>query len=832
METLFVVRALNDHAPSLLSLLGLLAVKGAIVLAAAFLVTLALRRASAASRHLVWSLAFAAILLMTVLAYVLPPWPVPLVSTLVDQGYRLHEQMRRSDSMPEIATDRPSDGKTVSEPMPNPNQENFANPGLLHADQARGFTESGAPDTSPISTWPSWIIGLWIAGVAVTVARRLVGRLRVAWLTHRGHLVQEGPWIQLLHSLCDEVGVARSVRLFRSDRATVPMTWGLIKPKILLPADAETWPFERRRSVLMHEVAHIKRLDVLTQAAAQIVCSLYWFNPLVGLAYRQFVKEREHACDDFVLRTGTKPSTYASILLDLASSAQPALTSVATVAMARSSQLEGRLLAILDPRLRRTVLTRFTVAAAALVVFTVVVPLAAMRPVAESPEPSNFSPPIRPKETPTPSAMTQAALKAEPEPSSSPGVPAGAKSAPQSTASAQESAQTSQEKKSTSATKDDDTTSLVIRSLGEALSDPSLEVAVEAAETLSRIRDARALEALATALQDERREVRKAAIKALARLEDRQAVRHLLPALQDPDWEIRQYAAWALGEIEDPAAVAPLGEALTDSNLEVRKAAVEALAEIEDRRAVPALSKALTDDDWQVRHHAARALGKIEDPAALDALGSLVNDPIAEVRKAVVWALGEIEDPRAVPTLQKLLQDEHPEIRRMVVRALGEIEDPTAVPPLSEAVKDADPEVREMAAWALGEIGDPRAVGALLGVTEDSHWQIRRRAVWALGEIEDRRAVAAVVGRLSDEHREVRKTAARALGEFADPGAVDALIKGLLDTDWEVRKYAAHALGEIADPRATEPLTQALKDENKEVRRAAARALGELKWGN
>ena len=87
---------------------------------------------------------------------------------------------------------------------------------------------------------------------------------------------------------------------------------------LLVPAEAEAWPDERRRLVLLHELAHVRRWDWLTQLVAHVACAMYWFNPLVWLAARQMRIERERACDDLVLASGAKASDYAQELLALA----------------------------------------------------------------------------------------------------------------------------------------------------------------------------------------------------------------------------------------------------------------------------------------------------------------------------------------------------------------------------------------------------------------------------------------------------------------------------------------------------------------------------------
>ena len=157
----------------------------------------------------------------------------------------------------------------------------------------------------------------------------------------------------------EEVGIRLGVRtegdiVVQGGEALMPMTWGWLYPVVLLPAEAEVWTTDRRRDVLLHEMAHILRFDCLTQAVAQWACAVYWFNPLAWLAAARMRKERERACDDMVLAAGVRPSDYALLLVEMAREYRSGRSAaLAAVSMARSSHLEGRLRAILDPTLRR-----------------------------------------------------------------------------------------------------------------------------------------------------------------------------------------------------------------------------------------------------------------------------------------------------------------------------------------------------------------------------------------------------------------------------------------------------------------------------------------------
>jgi uncharacterized protein (TIGR03435 family) len=123
-----------------------------------------------------------------------------------------------------------------------------------------------------------------------------------------------------------------------------------------MPAGASSWPSERLRAVLLHELAHVRRHDCLTQLLARVTCSMYWFHPVVWLAARRLRVERERACDDIVLASGVRGSDYAGHLVDIARAAVSPRSRFAAggVAMAHRRRLEERLSFILNPHVPRT----------------------------------------------------------------------------------------------------------------------------------------------------------------------------------------------------------------------------------------------------------------------------------------------------------------------------------------------------------------------------------------------------------------------------------------------------------------------------------------------
>lgn len=180
--------------------------------------------------------------------------------------------------------------------------------------------------------------------------------------------------------LKDALQISRGVDILEGEPGSMPMVCGLIRPAVFLPIDAAEWSQDRRRIVLLHELAHVRRGDLLAHVLARTALSLYWWNPLAWSAWRALLKERERATDDMVLNLGARASDYAAHLLEIARTMQsPSAGWAASIAVARRSQLEGRLTAILDSSVNRTSPGRAWAVAASLLAIALIVPLAAVR---------------------------------------------------------------------------------------------------------------------------------------------------------------------------------------------------------------------------------------------------------------------------------------------------------------------------------------------------------------------------------------------------------------------------------------------------------------------
>ncbi|HEX8317214.1 M56 family metallopeptidase [Longimicrobium sp.] len=367
------------------------AVRGTLVLLAALAATGLMRRSSASARHLVWLAALAALLLLPLARSFVPEWRVlPLPTAPIA-------------SAPAVAS---------------------APASIDQSSASITSSASGPASTAPAAAavpaqrwWVSmdWIrlaLMVWAAGVLLFGLRLAYGVARIRWIERRATELTDDEWVTLTDGLARRLRLGRIVRLLREPAATVPMTWGVFHPVVLLPAESDQWEAERRRVVLAHELAHVGRWDAATQWIAHLALVVFWFNPLVWVAARKLREEREHACDDAVLAIGTRAADYADHLLDIVRKLGSSNGPTPALAMARRSQFEGRLLAILDNAVRRNGVSRTAGLATAAAALVCMLPLAALRPAPAAEVPvttaarSTDQPPVSKPRIETPGVAT------------------------------------------------------------------------------------------------------------------------------------------------------------------------------------------------------------------------------------------------------------------------------------------------------------------------------------------------------------------------------------------------------------------------------------------
>jgi TonB family protein len=329
-------------------------VKSSLIVVVTFLAVLLLRRQSAATRHMVLTAGLICALTFPLFAAVLPEWHPVAIS---DYSYGINSLQ----IVPESSV----------------------------KSSARSIVAPEAHVLPSLDTTAFWV---WLTGSVIAVLVHLIRVASVEWMVRGSQPLTSGRLIAAAATSASALNLRRPVRLLQNQRAVLG-TWGVVRPQLLLPHNIHQCSDERLSIVLIHELAHVKRLDWLVQMLAESARVIYWFNPLFWLLCRRLRGESEQACDDVVLDLGTDGKTYAAHLLDIArarKNSERAWTPI--LAMAQSPNLERRFLAMLNPSLNHSRTTRTSVLIAFAMAICVTLPVAAMHGRAQAPVRVSSSP--------------------------------------------------------------------------------------------------------------------------------------------------------------------------------------------------------------------------------------------------------------------------------------------------------------------------------------------------------------------------------------------------------------------------------------------------------
>ena len=257
-----------------------------VFIAAGVAATLALLRARSSSvQHATWVAVLCAMLLMPVL-----PWFIPAIGI--------------PGRIPAIALPSPQTIEVTGESrLPNRPTSIAVTPLGTRGDR---MPEPSRASTKPASRldWPGMLAGLYALVLAFFFIRLAAG------------------WFALRRVLRGSVRVALAGRppIFESPSIASPLTLGVLRPSIVLPIGWRVWPRPKRRAILVHEIAHIRRRDPLFRFLSQVQCCIFWFNPVSFWLRNRLASTSEHACDEAAVRVTGQPQRYAEILIDVAKS--------------------------------------------------------------------------------------------------------------------------------------------------------------------------------------------------------------------------------------------------------------------------------------------------------------------------------------------------------------------------------------------------------------------------------------------------------------------------------------------------------------------------------
>jgi len=320
------------------------------LLVMAWVLAMALRKQSAALRHRAWAAGILSSLALPVFAPLLPAWhSAALAGAAVWGPAGLMAVRARSGNFPAMVVNAMVVNASAVSPL-------FGKLAVI-------------------------LLLIWLFGFFVLALKIAGGLARLARASAQAKPQLQNDWQGLAAEFSHSLKVARRVRVLQcANPLAMPITWGVFRPVVIVPASASDWPESRQRMVLFHELTHIARYDWLLQICAELARCLYWFHPLSWIAAGNLRHESERACDDAVLNSGIAASDYATQLLDLARTLENSSRIwVTALAVARPSTLERRFIAMLNPSINRNQMSRgaglFTVFAA----LCFLLPLAALR---------------------------------------------------------------------------------------------------------------------------------------------------------------------------------------------------------------------------------------------------------------------------------------------------------------------------------------------------------------------------------------------------------------------------------------------------------------------
>lgn len=302
-----------------------LLIKSTLLLSLTCLLLLAMRNASASLKHWMISLTLIGLLILPFCIHFLPDLEVEV-------PHYEETFLNKKETIPTtLSTDRQA-GHTEPNPIIT-TTENFPIPPTFKKEA----TSTASQSILSYVHVGYLIVGIWCLGCLIGLWQLLLGIYKIYRIT----LTSED--FSLAYSNNSEVSILTNKEI------QTPMTWGFKNGVILLPKEAKEWSNETLETVLLHELAHIKRKDYWVHILSLISACFYWFHPMVWWMKKQQILEREKACDEYVLREGLSNLSYAQHLIAVARNLSTASQRQINYAlpMASASQLKQRITAIL-----------------------------------------------------------------------------------------------------------------------------------------------------------------------------------------------------------------------------------------------------------------------------------------------------------------------------------------------------------------------------------------------------------------------------------------------------------------------------------------------------
>ncbi|WP_372898771.1 M56 family metallopeptidase, partial [Stieleria sp.] len=359
--------AWGDSHPSF-ALLCVWIIRAAVVVLTAWIIQRLARSRSSSVRHCVWIGAFGALVLLIPQLLTAIPIRIPVqVQSSTPNETRVPSASAGNSSERSLAVeapvDRPWNATDANASGFDPAPRTAASPAqavptsdVVAAASTRQRPGVIVPKESSIVFIMIVVYGV---GLLSGLARIVVSGLRLRrFASNASSFSQEHR--ALAQSCAARLGLRSPPQCRVSMDVSMPLTFGVIRPIVLVPIDFQSFTVDQQRHCLLHEMAHVARRDACWNWLAEITTAVYWFHPSVHWARWQLRRSREDAADDAVVRSGERASAYSRSLLEItqnivASDSQP------VAAVHSGTNLQNRIGRLLDPRLNVDPQSRWTV---------------------------------------------------------------------------------------------------------------------------------------------------------------------------------------------------------------------------------------------------------------------------------------------------------------------------------------------------------------------------------------------------------------------------------------------------------------------------------------
>lgn len=409
-----------------------------------------------------------------------------------------------------------------------------------------------------------WLLFVYAIGVLCHLLRLTLNLRQLRRSAAAAQAVDAPAWTSALAKLRQSLGLRRQVALLVSDSASSPYSWGWRHPVIVL--DRHSIETADARSVLAHELAHVRARDWPMLMLARVLLALYWWHPLMYGLLRTLEHDTECAADDAVLAAGSKPSHYAHTLLAVSRQAFGG-GAAGTAGLAenhiasRGAMLRARIAALLEAHRPRGRVTALQWWSGTLATVALLCMLGSLQ--------------LRGEQVLWPDQLVSVPM-----------------------------------------------TSLEPFSFLETLGNPNfarLAAAMRAqdfslrhAEKVASFRQRAAIPSILKLLRHESPVVRQLAVWALGEMRFAETAPAVAALLADPDAAVRAEAVGALGDMEETRWLAPMIAMLNDPHAVVRARAAHALGDLQAAAAIPMLQRHLDDADPEVASEVRWALAEMD----------------------------------------------------------------------------------------------------------------------------------------------------------------------------------------------------------------------------